>query len=97
MIEAFDLGVFEGTKNIDAEGFKVKITGRMNHKVDSDRLQEIAAEHGLSNHLSSLFRWKPELNLAVWKAADESITKPLSEAITTTPGRPGFNIEEHEE
>ena len=30
MIEALDIQPFEGTKNIDANGFKVKIIGRMN-------------------------------------------------------------------
>jgi hypothetical protein len=83
---------FDGTENAAAPGFKIKLVGRLNHKIDSDRLQEIAAENGLSDHLSSLFRWKPEINVRSWKAADESITKPLLDAITTTPGRPSFAI-----
>lgn len=70
----------------------VKITGRMNRKVDGDRLQEIAAEMGLSHHLTSLFRWKPEVNMTAWKAADAYVVKPLSAAITTSPGRPSFTI-----
>lgn len=83
---------FEGTKNIETESFKVKIEGRINRKVNADKLQELAAEHGLSDHLSSLFRWKPEINAAVWKAADKAITTPLLDAITATPGRPSFTI-----
>ena len=66
----------------------------MNRKVDVDLLQEIAAEHGLEDHLGSLFRWKPELNVKAWQQADDSITLPLSGAITTKPGRPSFSIEE---
>ncbi len=85
---------FEGTENAYAGEYKIKLVGRLNHKIDADRLQEIAAEHGLTDHLGSLFRWKPEINARVWKAADESITKTLLEAITTTPGRPSFSIEE---
>lgn len=85
---------FEGTENAEAGEYKIKLVGRLNHKIDADRLQEIAAEHGLTDHLGSLFRWKPEINARVWKAADESITKTLLEAITTTPGRPSFSIEE---
>jgi hypothetical protein len=73
-------------------GYQIKIVGRLNRKVDGDRLQELAAEHGLSHHLSSLFRWKPEVNLTAWKAADAYVVKPLSGAITTTPGRPSFTI-----
>lgn len=73
-------------------GFKVKVTARDNWKVDGDKLQQVAAEHGLSDHLSRLFRWKPEPNMVLWKASDEAITKPLLKAITITPGRPSFAI-----
>jgi hypothetical protein len=83
---------FEGTKSFDAGFFKISTVCRINHKIDSARLQEVAAEHGLSEYLSSLFRWKPEISAKNWKAADESITKPLLEAITATPGRPSFSI-----
>jgi hypothetical protein len=78
--------------NIDGTQFAVKITGRLNRKIDADKLNEVAAENGLQDHLSTLFRWKPEINMAVWKAADASITGPLLDAITTTPGRPSFSI-----
>ena len=59
-------------------------------------MQELAAEFGLTEHLAKLFRWKPEINLAIWKAADESITKPLASAITAKPGRPSFTISHKE-
>ena len=68
----------------------LKITGRIDRKVDAEKLQETAREHGLEAHLSSLFRWKPEINQSAWKAADESITRPLLAAITSKPGRPSF-------
>jgi hypothetical protein len=87
---------FDGTENAAAPGFKIKLVGRLNHRIDSEKLQEIAAENGLTDHLSSLFRWKPEINVRSWKAADESITTALLEAITTTPGRPSFSIEHQE-
>ena len=82
----------EGTETVEPDQFTIKIVGRIDRKVDSDKLQELAAEYGLTDHLSSLFRWKPEINMAVWKAADESITRPLSAAITAKPGRPSFTI-----
>lgn len=84
---------FEGTENAEAAGgYKIKIVGRMTRKVDADKVQEIAAEHGLTEHLSALFRWKPEMNVSIWKATDSSITEPLLDAITTSPGRPSFSI-----
>ena len=83
---------FDGTENASAGDYKIKLVGRMNQKIDADKLQQIAIEAGLTEHLSSLFRWKPEINARVWKAADESITNTLLAAITTTPGRPSFAI-----
>lgn len=83
---------FEGTKTIEANGFKVKITARMNRKIDADKLQEIATEHNLTNHLRTLFRWKPEINASAFKAADQAITKPLLAAITTEQSRPTYSI-----
>ena len=83
----------EGTEKVQTDGgYKIKITGRMTRKVDSERIQDIAAEEGLTDHLSSLFRWKPEVNMSAWKNADKSITGPLLGGITTQPGRASFSI-----
>ena len=86
----------DGTSNFDCDGYAVKIVGRINRKIDSDKLQALAAEHGLADHLPSLFRWKPEINATAWKAAAATITEPLLDAITSTPGRPTFNISKKE-
>jgi hypothetical protein len=83
---------FEGTETAEPQGFVVKISGRIDRKVDGDKVQELAAEFGLTEHLAKLFRWKPEINMAIWKATDEAITKPLAGAITAKPGRPSFKI-----
>jgi hypothetical protein len=91
------LGIAEtldGTMTIDEPGYKIKIVGRMNRKVDGDKLQEVAREAGLEDALALLFRWKPEINLATWKNTDPSITSILAKAITVEPGRPSFTIEE---
>lgn len=82
----------DGTQNIETDGFKVKVVGRLDRKVNADKLQDLAAEHGLTQHLSSLFRWKPEVNASAWKSADPLITAPLQDAITTSNGRPSFTI-----
>lgn len=83
----------EGTETLALEGYRVKIAGRIDRKVDGDKVQELAAEHGLTDHLSRLFRWKPEINMAAWKASDPSITQALAPAITAKPGRPSFTVE----
>jgi hypothetical protein len=83
---------FESTETAEPEGFVVKVSGRIDRKVDGEKVQELAAEFGLTEHLAKLFRWKPEINMAIWKAADEAITRPLAAAITAKPGRPSFKI-----
>ena len=93
MVKTFGVAeTLEGTLNFDADTYKVKIEGRINRKINADKLQELAAENGLSDHLASLFRWKPEINSYAWKAAKPEITTPLLDAITATPGRPSFTI-----
>jgi hypothetical protein len=72
--------------------YVIKAVGRLNRKVDSEKLQELAAEAGLTDHLSSLFRWKPEIEMKAWKACDPAITGALADAITVSPGRPSFTI-----
>lgn len=82
----------DGTETVERDGYTIKMVGRIDRKVNAEQLQELAAEAGLSDHLSSLFRWKPELNVGVWKNTDESITGALAPAITAKPGRASFAI-----
>ncbi len=87
-----------GTVNTEADGgYKIKITCRMNQKIDGDKLQAIAIENGTFGQLGNLFRWKAEINSKNWKAADETITRPLLGAITTTPARASFAITKGDE
>ena len=82
----------DGTVKKELDGYVVKIEGRNNKKIDVEKLQVLAAEAGLSEHLTSLFRWKPEINAKAWGAAADAVTLPLFGAITSTPGRPTFTI-----
>ena len=82
----------DGTMSWNPGKYNIKVVGRLTRKVDSEKLQELAAEAGLTDHLSSLFRWKPEIEMKAWKACDPLITSALSDAITVTPGRPSFTI-----
>lgn len=82
----------EGTINFEHEGYKIKVTIRMDRKVNGDMAKEIAAANGLDSYLSTLFRWKPELNLSAWKATTSNITGAFADCITTKPGRPSFEI-----
>ena len=93
MVKTFGVAeTLEGTLNFDEDTYKIKVEGRINRKINSEKLQELAAEHGLTEHLASLFRWKPEINAYAWRAAKPEITTPLLDAITATPGRPTFSI-----
>ena len=46
-------GAFEGTENYEIGRYKVKIVGRLNRKIDAEKLQILAHENGLSEHLSA--------------------------------------------
>ncbi len=87
---------FEGSKTFEHSDYQFKTVGRFNRKVDAEKLQDIAAEHGLTNYLPNLFRWSADINKAAWEAADAKITIPLLGAITTTPSRPSFTITKKE-
>jgi hypothetical protein len=82
----------DGTIKIEESGYTIRMEGRINKKIDADKLQVLAAEAGLSEHLSSLFRWKPEINAKAWGSAADAVTQPLLGAITSTAGRPTFTI-----
>jgi hypothetical protein len=82
----------EGITTVKPGDYVVKIENRIDRKIDSEKLQELAAEHGLTEHLATICRWKPELNMTVWKSTDPSITRLLAGAITAKPGRPSFKI-----
>ena len=85
---------FEGTENVTAVGspYAIKIEGRINRTVNAEKLIAVAKEEDLEDHLSTIFRWKPEINMTIWKSTDESITKPFAKAITAKAGRPSFTI-----
>ena len=82
----------DGTAGLEAGQYSIKIAGRIDRKVDADKLQALAIEHGLTDQLSSLFRWKPEINMTAWKQASPEVVRPLADAITAKPGRPSFKV-----
>ena len=87
---------WEGSYTMKDGGFKINVKRAFTRKVDDKRLTAIANEFGLQEYLSTLFRWKPEINLKAWKDTEPSITDKLAQAVTTTPGRVSFKIEEEE-
>lgn len=91
--EVIGFSDIEKTETINTNKYKIKLTGRVDRKVNVDKLQEIAIENGLEDYLTSLFKWKAEPIMSVWRATDVNITKILAPAITEKPGRPSFSIE----
>ena len=61
MVETFAIPKdLDGTVNHQVDGYKIKMEGRINKKIDADKLQMLAAEAGLSEHLSSLSGGSPK-------------------------------------
>ena len=87
---------WEGSYTMKDGGFKVNIKRAFTRKVDGKKLSAIANEFGLQDYLPTLFRWKPEIDMRAWKDTETFITDKLAQAVTTTPGRVSFKIEEEE-
>ena len=87
---------WEGSYTMKDGGFKINVKRAFTRKVDDKRLTALANEFGLQEYLSTLFRWKPEINLKAWKDAEPTVTDKLAQAVTTTPGKIGIKIEEEE-
>ena len=85
---------WEGSKTWEDGSYKIKASRKFNRKVDGGRVRDISAQFGLEEYTNVLFRWKPEIDAKAWKVAVETVTKLFSDAITTTPGKVGFVVEE---
>lgn len=83
----------EGTLGFDREDYKVKVTTKITRSVDADKAVEIATTSGRDDLLNKLFRWKPEVNKAIWDAEDPEIIKIFSAAVTAKPAKPSISIE----
>jgi hypothetical protein len=95
LVEMAEIGEqFEGSKTFKPQGFKVRISRSFRRKVDGEKLQAVAEQHGLFSYLQELFRWKPEIDKKAWDSAEEQVTRVLSAAITTAPGKPSVTIEQ---
>ena len=82
----------DGTTRVIDGDVRINVTSRPSRTVDDTKLKALAEEHDLKEHLSTLFRWKPEVNLRAWRGADKKITDSLNDAITLTSTRPAFAI-----
>lgn len=87
---------WEGSYTMKDGGFKINVKRAFTRKVDDKKLTVLANEFGLQEYLSTLFRWKPEINLKAWKDTEPSVIDKLAQAVTTTPGKIGIKIEEEE-
>lgn len=87
---------WEGSYTMKDGGFKINVKRAFTRKVDGKKLSAIADEFGLQGYLPTLFRWKPEIDMKAWKDTETFITDKLAQAVTTTPGRVSFKIEEEE-
>ncbi len=98
MVKALRLpSTHEGTfSHQAADGYTIKIVGRIDRKVDVDKATEIAAEYGLNNLLTQLFRWKAEVIKSAWEASDPQLIHPFYDAVTSKHGRPSFSIKKEQ-
>lgn len=83
---------FAGAKTIEQGGYRCKAVARIDRKVDADLLQEVAAEAGLTDTLSTAFRWKAEINSKAWASLSADAIGIFNKAITSKQSKPTFSI-----
>ena len=88
---------WEGSKTWSDGPYKIKASRKFSRKVDPVAVRKIAETYGMTDYIDVLFRWQPEVDARAWKGADETNTKLFNDAITTTPTKVGFSIEEIKE
>jgi hypothetical protein len=87
----------EGVLNCDAGAYSIKVTTRLDRKIDADLVTEIAAEHGISDDvLRQLIRWKSELSVSNYKRASPELQQLFAPAVTTKAARPSYTIQPKE-
>jgi len=93
--QILELAQYENSTNLCKCGddkVTIKITGRVDYKVDTEAAKVIAMENGLEEYLNKLFRWKAEPNISVMRILPAIIVKAFEPAITKKFGRPSFDI-----
>jgi len=86
-----------GTKTTAIGGHEIKVITRINQKINSEMLYEIAAVNGIDVRNSRLFRWTPAINKRIWGSASHDETSIFAEAITDTPARVTYQITDKKE
>ena len=85
---------WEGSMTNHVGDFKIKVSRKMNVKIDSDAVKGLMMESPqLEIFGKTVFRWKPEIDKKEWDSAPPEVIKAFSSAITRTPGKPSFSIE----
>ena len=87
---------WEGTQTRGVGLFKVKLSRKMNIKIDANRLREQARVNNILPMMDLLFRWKPEIDKKKWDMADEKVKLAFAPAIEVTPGKASFSVERME-
>lgn len=83
----------EGIKTVAVDGYKVKITSRIDRKVDADKLAKLAANTSIPAPVwQGLVRWKAEVNTKSYKDLPEETKAILADAFTLKAGRPSYQI-----
>ena len=87
---------WEGTQTRAVGEYKVKLTRKMNVKIDANRLREQGRVNNLMPMVDLLFRWKPELDKKKWDTTNEKVKLAFAPAMEVTPGKASFSIERME-
>lgn len=84
----------EGTMNLEQDGFKIKVVGKMNRTVLEEVRAAAMEEAKLTvEEAKDIFKLKAELSISAYKALSEEKKKIIDKAIVVKSGSPTLEIE----
>jgi len=79
--------------NFESDVYKIKCTQKNTIKIDTENLLDLSRMNDLDMWINKAFRWKPEINKAVYDTLDDHVKNIYGQAITEAPAKPSFTIE----
>ena len=76
-----------GTLNFNVHDFRLKATFGLSYKIDEDALEAVRAD--LSEAELACIKWKPQLDVAAFKALGSEL---LNEIVIVTPSAPTLKV-----
>jgi len=89
LISAVNPAKLEGTETRATDGFKIKITNKLNRSLDYDRYLSLDLPHQMQ-----FVDHKPTINLKTLRVVEKVDPALVAQCVTVKPAKPSIKIEE---